>query len=77
MKGYRKVAVVILVIATAAFVELNPNQANVLIAVLCTFVVGNSIEHMSQGEIREKIMGLVSRLRGNSDSDPVDGEKVS
>ena len=75
MKGYRKLIVVILVVAAAAFVEVNEHQASVLIAVLCTFVVGNSVEHMKGSEIHEKVVGLVGRLRGDSDPDPNDGEK--
>ena len=77
MRGYRKLIVVILVVAAATFQPLNPNQANVLIAVLCTFVVGNSVEHLSNGELREKAMALVGRLRGGGDFAVDDRKKDS
>lgn len=75
MKGYRKLIVVILVVAAAAFVEVNEHQANVLIAVLCTFVVGNSVEHMTSGEIHEKLVELVGRLRSRGSADTDDGKE--
>ena len=69
MKGYRKVAVVILVVAAASFIPLNPNQADVLTAVLYTFVLGNVAEHAMEGKLGEKIMGMASRLRSGSGGD--------
>lgn len=69
MKGYRKVAVVILVIAAAVFVPLNAHQADVLTAILYTFVLGNVAEHAMEGKLGEKIMGMASRLRSGNSGD--------
>ena len=74
MKGYRKVAVVILVVAAASFLPLNAHQADVLTAVLYTFVLGNVAEHAMKGKLGEKIMGMASRLRSGGARDS-GGEK--
>ena len=69
MKGYRKVFVVLLVVGVTAVIPLNGPQADVLTAVLYTFVLGNAAEHAMKGKLGEKVMGMASRLRSGSSSD--------
>lgn len=68
--GGRKVLVVLAVVGVTAAVPLNANQADVLTAVLYTFVLGNAAEHAMKGKIGEKIMGMAGRLRRGSGGDP-------
>ncbi len=68
MVGYRKVFVVVLVVGVTAIIPLNGPQADVLTAVLYTFVLGNVLEHGMKGKLGEKIMGMANRLRSGDSS---------
>ena len=54
MKGYRKVIISLIIIAVAALVPLNPNQANVLIAVAVAMLTANAVSNVG-GRIAEEM----------------------
>ena len=58
MVGIRKLLVVAAIIAISATVDLTEVQADVLISVLYTFIAANAVEHLTKGDIGEKIMGF-------------------
>lgn len=64
MIGFRKFAVVVLVIAAVVWAPMNEHGADVLKMVLATFVAGNMVEHVAKGGLGEKVMAMARRRRG-------------
>lgn len=62
MTGLRKVFIVLVIGAIAAFVPLNEHQAEVLIYLVVAAMAGNGLEHIAGGSIR-KVLDETSNIR--------------
>lgn len=73
--GWRKLLVVLLAMAIVVVVDLNEYQAQVLIAAIAAFNVGNAIEHMSNNPGVQNALAKVAAIsrRVGSPSTSVSG----
>lgn len=73
--GWRKLLVVLLAIAVAAFINLNEHQATVLVAAIAAFNVGNAIEHLAGNKGVTNALAKVAAVgrRVGGDPGPVSG----